>query len=241
METQVDWNSYSHVYDLMAENNPAYQEILSRFSGELNNWDLPPGSTLCDLGSGTGNFSLALATAFPGCRILHVDSDRSMNEVALRKSRMLQVSNLEFKLQDMEHLALPAHSLSAITSVHALYPLCQPQPLIKRLYDWLQPGGYLFICDIGRVLDVNDWAKYLFAESMRKHGLTHTLRLFSRGRAVARHNRQISQRQRAGAYWTHSLQEFLSVFVEADFEIVSSEEVYRGYSDLIIARKQPTA
>jgi hypothetical protein len=30
----VHWNSYAHVYDLMAENNPGYQDILKRFKAE---------------------------------------------------------------------------------------------------------------------------------------------------------------------------------------------------------------
>ena len=238
---EVDWSSYAQAYDLMAENNPAYQDILERFKAETNKWALPPQSTLCDLGSGTGNFSLALASSFPHCRVLHIDADEKMNELAQHKAKGNQISNIEFITRDVETLSFDAQSLSVITSVHALYPLQHPQALIARLYEWLKPGGYLFVCDLGRVLNVKDWAAYLFVESIRKHGLAHTLGLFYRGRAIAKHNRHISRFQRTGAYWTHGQSTFRKVFEQAGFEVVSCECAYRGYSDIIVCRKNSFA
>lgn len=233
----VHWNSYAHVYDLMAENNPGYQDILKRFKAEISKWILLPQSTLCDLGSGTGNFSLALASSFPHSRVLHIDADDKMNELAQNKARDGRISNIEFIIKDMETISFDAQSLSAITSVHALYPLQHPQALVARLYEWLKPGGYLFVCDLGRVLNVKDWAAYLFVESMRKHGLLGTLSLFYRGRAIAKHNRHISQFQRTGVYWTHDQSIFRKVFEQAGFEVVSCECAYRSYSDMIVCRK----
>src|ERR1700689_3195308 len=72
---QIDWTAYAQVYDLMAENNPAYQEILLRCLETIAHWNLPPGSRIIDLGAGTGNFSVRIAQALPQCRILHVDAN----------------------------------------------------------------------------------------------------------------------------------------------------------------------
>lgn len=233
----VDWSSYAEVYDLMTANNPAYQNILARFKAEIDKWELPPQSTLCDLGAGTGNFSLVLSSSFPHCHVMHVDADERMNEAAQHKASKEKVRNIGFVAENMEETSFEPQSLSAIISVHALYSLRHPQALINRMHEWLKPGGYLFVCDLGRTLNVRDWASYLFMEAAHKYGLIGALGLFYRGRAIAKHNRHISKNQRAGVYWTHDPQAFRNVFEQAGFEIIACEEAYRGYSDIVVCRK----
>src|SRR5579864_8192580 len=82
---EIDWTAFSRVYDLMAENNPAYQEILTLCLETVKRWNLRPGSKILDLGGGTGNFSVAIARACPQCQIVQADSSAEMNMQAAQK------------------------------------------------------------------------------------------------------------------------------------------------------------
>lgn len=97
----VDWRSYAAVYDLMAEINPAYQELVDayrRFATQL--W-LHPDDLLLELGAGTGNFSLVAADEWPKCRVLHVDANEGMNDQARRKREALGLTNVDMRTARM--------------------------------------------------------------------------------------------------------------------------------------------
>lgn len=234
----VNWSSYAEIYDLMAKHNPAYQAIIAQFRQNIRTWNAPNGAQLYDLGAGTGNFSLELAKHFSQCHITHVDSDIAMNSLAQSKAREGGIVNIEFVEADLQTFDLAAESVAAISCVHALYALPDPQQVIHRMCRWLKPNGYLFVCDLGRVLQIGDWAKYLFAEVMREHGFLKAVALFYKGRAVAEHNKLIAAAQRSGRYWVHSHTDFVGAFERAGFSILSSSEIYRGYSDIVLCKKQ---
>ena len=234
---QVDWRSYAEVYDLMAENNPAYQELIGRFKRAIAGWRVESGSILADLGGGTGNFSIELARAFPGCQVAHLDGSDGMNRVAKRKADIRSVSNLQFLTTDVEIAPFRVNSLAAVTTVHVLYALPRPQETIARIFDWLRPGGYLFACDVGRMESVAKWMIYLLREFYRRQGFWRTAQFCLRAREVLRQNQRILKTQRDGGYWSHTHAEFRSAIESAGFVVVEASEVYRGNSDLILARK----
>jgi ubiquinone/menaquinone biosynthesis C-methylase UbiE len=233
----VNWTAYASAYDLMAENNPAYREIVEWCLREAHLWALDPGDMIADVGAGTGNFSIPLADLFPRCKVMHVDGDQGMIARARRKAAAQNVHNITFMTQDIAASQIAPGSLGAVVTVHTLYTLPNPTQVIKAMHTWLRPGGYLFACDLGRLMNVGDWARYLFLESYRRHGLARTLSMFVRGRVVARQNRLITCMQREGSYWLHSLEDYTTVFRCAGFMIEKAFETYRGYSDVIVCRK----
>ena len=234
---RVDWHSYAEVYDLMADNNPAYQDLVTQYKQAIAGWRLEPRSKLADLGAGTGNFSIELAQAFPACRVTHLDASTEMNRVAERKANARCVKNLRFVAMDIDAAPFEASSLSAITTVHALYAFPDPKDVIVRMFEWLQPGGYLFACDAGRMGKVSNWVVYLLREFYRRQGLRRTLQFYYRARVVTRQNRLIAKAQRDGLYWTHTHAEFRAAIESAGFEIDAAHEAYRGVSDLVVACK----
>jgi len=238
MEEGVSWSAYATAYDLMAENNPAYQKLLDDFRDVIRGWTIQPGSTILDVGAGTGNFSLLAAEAFPECTVSHVDADEAMIEHAHRKADAKGVSNIRFVRQKIGPDSYSPASVSAIICVHALYAIPQPQRLISAFFDWLEPEGKLYVCDVGRVLNITDWSRYLFYELYRQHGFFKTLNLFWKGRAVSKENRAIRKAQQSGEYWTHDHEEFVNLFERTGFEITSAETMYRGYSDRVTAIKE---
>ncbi len=233
----VDWSSYAAVYDRMAEMNPAYQDLLDSYRHFIVQQWLHPGDLLLDLGAGTGNFSLVAADEWPHCRVLHIDANEEMNAQARTKGQALGLTNIDVRCQDIAELDLPADSVASISMVHTLYALPDPQDVIRRMMHWLQPGGTVFACDPGRPLDMAEWGRYLFRNACAEHGFWRAAGLFWRCRKALTQNRRISESQRSDRFWLHDAAAFTRAFVDAGFEVESCRSVYRGVSDLIVARK----
>ena len=233
----VDWTSYANVYDLMSENNPAYQDLVRDFSLELSTWKLGPGEHIVELGAGTGNFSVTAAAQLPHCYVRHMERNKTMNQIAEQKATTRKLTNIAIMQQDVTKLVLPPNSVGAFICIHALYALPQPKQLIDTMYASLRSGGYMFMCDPGSVINVWDWAKYLFRESLRRQGFFRTINLFVRGRQIIWQNLSVAKMQRENQYWHHTLPEFVQTFEAAGFSITKSYVTYRGYSDVVLCCK----
>jgi ubiquinone/menaquinone biosynthesis C-methylase UbiE len=233
----VDWQSYATAYDLMADNNPAYQAILSSFCKEFAEWSINDGDIIVEMGAGTGNFSTCIASQFPQASVVHVDSDQGMNAKAKQKAFLKQCRNMNFQEEQIENISFPDQSISAIICVHSIYTFIEPLSTLRKIAKWLKPGGYIFICDLGRLMSVSDWKHYLFRENYQRQGFLRTLHLFWKARAVAKANHSIRESQLSGKFWLHDLAEMEEVIAKAGFRITRSEVVYRGYSDLVMGVK----
>lgn len=240
----TDWAAYAEVYDLMAEHNPAYQDLLQRIRAAVARWPLAAGSRLADLGAGTGNVSLMLAAMHPACHVVHVDRNEAMNRRAQRKAAQAGCGNLTVLTHEVggrdgdPPLPFAAGSLSAVVTVHALYAFPEPQRVLARLHDALQPGGYLLACDAGRMSSVLGWAAHVLGAHWRRHGLAATLSFWRRARSVATLNRPLARAQRQGRLWRHTPAQFRAAIEAAGYEVVEACEVYRGNSDFVVARKR---
>lgn len=230
----VNWSRYAEVYDLMAKVNPAYQELLAEFAAFLRRVGVAEGMTLADFGAGTGNFSSLAARMVAGLKVIHIDSDMGMNQLARTKSNG---ESLVIRQQDLDGIEIDECSYDAAVSVHALYTLSDPKRFLRKLSNGLMPGGHAFLCDLGRPLDVSAWRRFLVGESLRERGVVRTAEILWKGRHIATENRRIARAQRERRYWTHSHEEFRTAVEEAGLEVLESREVYRGDSDLVIARR----
>jgi ubiquinone/menaquinone biosynthesis C-methylase UbiE len=234
---KYDWSRYAAAYDLMAEMNPAYGDLLADFQRAIAGWKIEPGEVLADFGAGTGNFSVKLAGQFPQCEVRHVDSNAVMNARAAEKARTAGLDNFQVQAADLQEVSFAPGSLAGIVTVHALYTQPDPQGLMRRMNGWLRPGGCAFLCNAGRLMSVADWRKYLLRESLRRHGLRRTVYAFWRGRVVARENAKIAELQRNGTFWTHTTEEFLQAVASAGFTVLDHYTAYRGCSDVVLCRK----
>ena len=96
------------------------------------------------------------------------------------------MKNLRCVTTDIGAAPFQANSLAAITTVHALYAFPQPTDVIAKMFEWLQPGGYLFACDAGRMGQLSKWAMYLLREFYRRQGVVaHAAVLLSGARRHA--------------------------------------------------------
>lgn len=235
----VDWSDYARVYDLIVEYNPAYQDIVRHFETTVANWTLGAGDRVLDFAAGTGNFGLRLARAFPGVEVILFDRDPEMLGLARAKAARSGVQNVEFIEGDGTRLAryFPPAAFRAVVAVHCLYTLPRPATL-RAVARSVAPGGYAYLCDLGRPMDTGDGGRFLAKSMIRRHGLLHTARIFWRGRRIGRENRRIREMQLNGAYWTHGPEEFRVAVDEAGFDILKQEAIFRGYSDVADARRR---
>lgn len=233
----VNWAKYAADYDLMAEINPSYQELLDFFRQAISKWNVKPGDIAADFGAGTGNFSLILANAFPRSTVMHIDSNSGMNTVAAAKAVAGQIRNLSIVQSDLLALDLPVNSLVGAVCVHTLYTTPRPKDLIQKIHDLLQTGGYAFFCDLGRPLQISDWRRFLISSSIQTQGIWRTLLYAIRCRNIAQENRRIASQQMDGTFWTHDHQTFINTLEDTGFTVLEHFEAYRGYSDVALCQK----
>lgn len=235
--TQVDWQEYARKYDMLLAYNPFYQQLQQEVLQLVDQWEIGSGELIADLGAGTGNYSLALARRFPGARVLHIDNNPAMNELARQKKVSQQLEGLEIWEQGIEEVELEENSLQGLLSVHALYAFPHPQDALKKAYRWLRPGGKGVLVDPGRVVNVRRWQLAIGWHLLRSYGPARTLRIMQDGKIVSRQNRYIRSMQKRGELWTHSHEEFCDAVMQAGFRILESRLCFRGLSDLVVVCK----
>ena len=132
----------AHSYDAIAERYAAWTgESLTgareRYVRVLQE-QTPPGAAVLDLRCGTGiPIARALAARYG---VIGVDGSASSIELARRN-----VPHAAFLQADMTQVAFPPASFAAVISSYAIIhvPRAEHAALLRRIADWLQPGGLL--------------------------------------------------------------------------------------------------
>lgn len=230
----TDWAAYATAYDLLALHNPEYKALMSGFETFLSSVEVP--RVIYDVGGGTGNYTAIAANAFPDSAIRFIEPDPGM--MGLAKRKLAGQKNIEFQNVSLEKLSV-VDKADLIVCVHALYAMPNPAQRLKDLHDLLRPGGVLYLVDLGRYMAVSDWRRYLFLSILKAQGPIGALKIFWRGREIAKQNAAIYESQKKGEYWTHTEEEFAVAVKKAGFEILKQQPVYRGYSDLVVCRPKP--
>ena len=107
-----------------------------------------PGTQVVDLGCGTGQISLPLATR--GAQVLAVDVSPAMVRQMESQAAGAGVTGLEGLAMPIEELSLPEQSVDLIVSSYALHHLrdADKARLVSAAFGWLRPGGRLVIADM---------------------------------------------------------------------------------------------
>jgi len=96
-------------------------------------------------GCGTGQESIEFANAFPRARVLAVDLSLASLAYAERKTRELEISNVEYAQADILTLGSLSRTFDVISSVGVLHHLADPSRGWRSLVSMLAPGGYMLI------------------------------------------------------------------------------------------------
>jgi 2-polyprenyl-3-methyl-5-hydroxy-6-metoxy-1,4-benzoquinol methylase len=110
--------------------------------------DVEPDAQVVDLGCGTGQISLPLATR--GARVLAVDVSPAMVRRLESQARGHGAESLDGLVMPIEELVLPARSVDLVVSSYALHHLrdADKARLVSAAFSWLRPGGRLMLADM---------------------------------------------------------------------------------------------
>jgi ubiquinone/menaquinone biosynthesis C-methylase UbiE len=236
VDNLLDYGRYAVGYDRLCDLSPAYQELRALLNKFIPTFFLSPDAKVCDLGAGTGNFTLEVAAQYPCAEFTHVDMSTEMNEAARRKYRD---AGLNFTIHEalIQICELPEDHFDLIIMVNALNT-CPPQfQVLQKVYRWLKPGGHFFVIDFGREQDTWDWTRYLSKTVYASHGFFGLLRELWMNREAIRQNRRARHDQENGTMWLHSTENFGAMIDKAGFYTEHIQPCYRGYCDLVVAAK----
>jgi 2-polyprenyl-3-methyl-5-hydroxy-6-metoxy-1,4-benzoquinol methylase/tetratricopeptide (TPR) repeat protein len=96
-------------------------------------------------GCGTGSHSIDSALRFPKARILAIDISRTSLAYARRKSRALDLTNIEYGQADILKLAALGRRFDVIETVGVLHHLADPAAGWRVLLSLLRPHGLMLV------------------------------------------------------------------------------------------------
>ncbi|MCC9608363.1 cyclopropane-fatty-acyl-phospholipid synthase family protein [Blastopirellula sp. JC732] len=105
---------------------------------------LMDGMDVLELGCGWGSLSLWMAQKYPNSRITSVSNSNSQREFIQARAEKLGLSNLTVITADMNDFA-PTQTFDRVVSVEMFEHMRNHRELMRRINDWLRPGGKLFV------------------------------------------------------------------------------------------------
>ena len=122
-----------------------FEEITGRF---LKRCGISPGMKVLDIGSGAGDVSLAVADIVGNDgTVVGVDMNPQILETARQRAAAEQLSNVSFIAGDIREIPLDK-DFDAVVGRLVLMYIPQPEEVLKRLTNHLNPGGIVAFQEI---------------------------------------------------------------------------------------------
>lgn len=102
------------------------------------------GMDILELGCGWGSLSLWMAEKFPDSRITSVSNSHSQRQFIQQQARITRLSNLTVTTADMNDYE-PTGRFHRVVSVEMFEHMRNHRALLRRIHDWLHPGGRLLV------------------------------------------------------------------------------------------------
>ncbi|HEX4319668.1 MAG TPA: metalloregulator ArsR/SmtB family transcription factor [Acidobacteriaceae bacterium] len=130
---------------------------------------LMPPMVIADLGAGEGAFALLLAQR--ATKVIAVDTSAKMIEVGREQAQRHGVTNVEYRLGDMEELPIDDASVDLVFFSQSLHHALHPERAVHEAARILKPTGRIVILDLvkhrfeeARELYADEWLGFSEAE-----------------------------------------------------------------------------
>jgi ArsR family transcriptional regulator len=121
---------------------------------------VPDGTTLLEVGVGTGSLLLELAAGER--RVIGVDHSPAMLEEARRRVEAAGLEKVELRLGEMTHLPLPNESVGCVVANMVLHHAPDPPAVLREIRRVLAPDGLLLVADLTR--HEREWVREQLAD-----------------------------------------------------------------------------
>lgn len=129
------------------DNNPIHWERSEAIAKAiLKQIPVKPGMKALEYGAGTGILSFLLADNFT--EITLMDNSTAMVQVMHEKAANTQLNHLKPLVFDLEQSDYDTQKFDCIFSQMVLHHVLEPQLLLTKFYQMLNPNGYLAIADL---------------------------------------------------------------------------------------------
>ncbi len=117
----------------------------------LSSADILPGSTVLDIGCGTGTMTIWLKQRYPSVDVIGLDADPAILDIARSKAQRAGV-DIHFLEANAAEIPLPDDTVHSVVSSLFFHHLDteQKRAVLKEVLRVLAPGGELHISDWGR-------------------------------------------------------------------------------------------
>ncbi len=151
------------------------------------------GDIVLDIGCGTGLLSLKFLRG-ADCLIHGIDSSPEMLKIFKGKIKELNLSEkISCKLGDVENLEFKNKEFDIIASTVTLHHVKDKNPVIKKIYSLLKPGGKFILGDIDvdttgdlrdpkRLSRIIDFLKEEFVLALKEGGVKAFSRMYDNGK-----------------------------------------------------------
>lgn len=254
-DQEVDWDRYAEQYDAVTiDLKPAYQKIIKMPLGaELEDLlEYTNAELICDLGAGTGNLSIPLATKYPDLKVVHIDFSQTYNDIAKSKAEKDRIDNIDFHLADAEDVRKTQEQygrpFDVVFMIHVLYAMrsqkdmSKPNRVLKAVYESLRAGGRLCVIDIEKEMNLLHLIADGLISARRKYGLRGALSLFKEMDQAKHQNANVIRNQRDGTYITQKVNGLVAMldragFKESNILYKSGFQHYHGYDNIVVVKK----
>ena len=103
--------------------------------------DLQPDSRVLELDPGPGYFSVEVARSLPRGRLILVDVQAEMLDMARDRMQSAGLTNAEYLLGDAVSLPLETDSVDVVFLVAVLGEVAEPRVALREIHRVLRPGG----------------------------------------------------------------------------------------------------
>jgi ubiquinone/menaquinone biosynthesis C-methylase UbiE len=106
------------------------------------------GSTVADVGAGSGNITIRLAKAVgPTGKVYANDVQQGMLDILQKNVAKARLSNIVPVLGAIDDPKLPAASIDLAIMVDVYHEFSEPQKMLQRLREAIKPGGRLVLLE----------------------------------------------------------------------------------------------